>query len=37
MCKAADRAMVIADIKLLEKSGGRSGHFLRTERPGRRS
>jgi cyclic pyranopterin phosphate synthase len=37
MCKAADRAMVIADIKLLEKSGGRSGHFLRTERPVRRS
>jgi cyclic pyranopterin phosphate synthase len=29
MCKAADRAMVIGDIKLLEKSGGRSGHFLR--------
>lgn len=29
MCKAVDRAMVIADIKLLEKSGGRSGHFLR--------
>jgi len=37
MCKAADRAMLIGDIKLLEKSGGRSGHFLRTERPGRRS
>jgi len=36
MCKAADRAMTIGDIKLLEKSGGRSGHFLRTERPGRR-
>ena len=29
MCKAADRAMVIGDIKLLEKSGGRSGHFVR--------
>lgn len=29
MCKAVDRAMVIRDIKLLEKSGGRSGHFLR--------
>jgi cyclic pyranopterin phosphate synthase len=36
MCKAVDRAMVIADIKLLEKSGGRSGDFLRTERSGRR-
>jgi molybdenum cofactor biosynthesis enzyme len=24
-----DRAMTIEDIKLLEKSGGRSGHFRR--------
>jgi cyclic pyranopterin phosphate synthase len=31
MCKAADRAMTIGEIKLLEKSGGRSGHFRRTE------
>jgi len=31
MCKAVDRAMVIEDIKLLEKAGGRSGHFLRKE------
>ena len=30
MCKAADRAMTIGDIKLLEKYGGRSGHFRRT-------
>jgi cyclic pyranopterin phosphate synthase len=29
MCKALDRAMVIGDIRLLEKSGGRSGHFRR--------
>jgi len=29
MCKAVDRAMTIEDIKLLEKSGGRSGHFRR--------
>ena len=29
MCKAVDRAMVIGDIKLLEKHGGRSGHFRR--------
>ena len=29
MCKAVDRAMTIGDIKLLEKSGGRSGHFRR--------
>ena len=30
MCKAVDRAMTIEDIKLLEKAGGRSGHFRRT-------
>jgi cyclic pyranopterin phosphate synthase len=29
MCKAVDRTMSIHDIKLLEKSGGRSGHFHR--------
>jgi cyclic pyranopterin monophosphate synthase len=29
MCKAVDRSMTIEDIKLLEKSGGRSGHFRR--------
>ena len=28
MCKAADRAMRIENIRLLEKSGGRSGHFI---------
>ena len=27
MCKAVDRAMVIEQIRLEEKSGGRSGHF----------
>lgn len=31
MCKSADRAMVISDVRLLEKSGGRSGHFLRDQ------
>lgn len=31
MCKAIDRAMVIEDVKLLEKSGGKSGHFLHPE------
>ncbi|MHB8202685.1 MAG: cyclic pyranopterin monophosphate synthase MoaC [Desulfomonilaceae bacterium] len=30
MLKAADRSMVISDIKLMEKSGGRSGHFVRS-------
>ncbi|MDR2785684.1 MAG: cyclic pyranopterin monophosphate synthase MoaC [Treponema sp.] len=29
MCKALDRAMVIGDIRLWEKSGGRSGRFRR--------
>jgi cyclic pyranopterin phosphate synthase len=29
MCKAVDRTMSIEHIRLLEKSGGRSGHFLR--------
>ena len=27
MCKAADRGMVIEDIRLLEKAGGKSGHW----------
>jgi cyclic pyranopterin phosphate synthase len=31
MCKAVDRAMAIGDVRLLEKRGGRSGHFLRTK------
>jgi cyclic pyranopterin phosphate synthase len=31
MCKAADRGMEIADIRLEEKSGGRSGRFVRDE------
>jgi cyclic pyranopterin phosphate synthase len=29
MCKAADRGMVITDIQLLEKRGGRSGEWRR--------
>jgi cyclic pyranopterin monophosphate synthase len=28
MCKAADRGMQIGDIRLLEKTGGRSGHYV---------
>jgi cyclic pyranopterin phosphate synthase len=27
MCKAVDRGMVMSDIKLLEKSGGKSGEW----------
>jgi cyclic pyranopterin phosphate synthase len=30
MCKAVDRSMVLSEIRLMEKSGGRSGHFKRT-------
>jgi len=33
MCKAIDRGMVIQHIRLEEKAGGRSGHFVREERP----
>ncbi len=28
MCKAVDRGMVITDVKLLEKHGGKSGSFV---------
>ena len=28
MCKAADRGMVMSDVRLLEKTGGKSGHFV---------
>jgi len=28
MCKAADRGMVIEEIRLLEKAGGKSGHWV---------
>lgn len=30
MCKAVDRGMVIAAVRLLEKSGGQSGHWQLT-------
>ena len=31
MCKSADRAIVLSEIKLLKKSGGKSGPFVRKE------
>jgi cyclic pyranopterin phosphate synthase len=31
MCKAVDRGMVVTDVRLIEKSGGASGHYLREE------
>ena len=33
MCEALDRAMVIGNIRLCEKSGGKSGRFLRDSFP----
>jgi cyclic pyranopterin phosphate synthase len=35
MCKAVDRAMVLGEIRLLEKSGGRSGRFVAPRAPAR--
>ncbi|WP_370052037.1 cyclic pyranopterin monophosphate synthase MoaC [Neptunomonas sp.] len=29
MCKAVDKSIIISDIKLLEKAGGKSGHWER--------
>jgi len=31
MCKAVDRGMSIGDVRLVEKSGGKSGHWRREE------
>ena len=31
MCKSYDRRMIISDICLIEKSGGKSGVFMRKE------
>jgi cyclic pyranopterin phosphate synthase len=31
MCKAVDHDMVISDLQLLEKMGGKSGHYVRSE------
>ena len=30
MCKAVDREMVIADVRLVKKTGGKSGDFIAT-------
>lgn len=35
MCKSADRSMVIGELTLWEKTGGRSGTYRRTEPPTR--
>jgi cyclic pyranopterin phosphate synthase len=34
MCKAVDREIVISDIHLVEKKGGKSGHFTAAPRTG---
>ncbi|MCD4714766.1 MAG: cyclic pyranopterin monophosphate synthase MoaC [Clostridiales bacterium] len=31
MCKAIDKDMVIGSIRLIEKTGGKSGHYIRQE------
>jgi cyclic pyranopterin monophosphate synthase len=31
MCKAVDREMTLSDVRLVKKSGGKSGAFIRTE------
>jgi cyclic pyranopterin phosphate synthase len=31
MCKSVDRAMTVTDVRLLRKSGGKSGTFVRSE------
>ena len=33
MCKSAERGMTISDVRLLEKAGGRSGHWHREAEP----
>jgi cyclic pyranopterin phosphate synthase len=33
MCKAADRGMVIEEVRVLEKHGGKSGSWVASERP----
>jgi cyclic pyranopterin phosphate synthase len=35
MCKAVDRGMVIENVRLEEKSGGKSGHWRRGDFPDR--
>lgn len=29
MCKAVDRGMTVQNLRLTEKAGGKSGHFVR--------
>jgi cyclic pyranopterin phosphate synthase len=34
MCKGVDRSMTITDVQLTEKTGGRSGTYIRGEKRG---
>lgn len=34
MCKAVDKGMEITGVRLLEKTGGRTGHWKAADRPG---
>jgi len=34
MCKAVDRAIEITGVRLLRKAGGKSGVYVRDEKPG---
>jgi cyclic pyranopterin phosphate synthase len=36
MCKAVDKGMTITEVRLEEKTGGKSGHYRRTEQTGAR-
>ena len=33
MCKAVDKTMLIDHVRLVEKQGGHSGHFINPEEP----
>jgi cyclic pyranopterin phosphate synthase len=37
MCKAVDRTMVIDQVRLVQKSGGKSGEFVRDDEPAPRN
>ena len=34
MCKSVDRTMTLTNVRLIEKQGGKSGHFVRSEDSG---
>ena len=36
MCKSVDRTMTVGEVRLLSKTGGKSGTFVRDERPKKR-